>query len=884
MSYAPTLPPLPNDYPHQQHSHAHHQSRHSKPPVPPLPPNFRPEDDRALDLVAPMPERAMPSLGADMARTLDDSLAYAPAYPAPYAQAPPASSFPSRTSSLYPAPPAIDYRRPSPGPGGFAGAVAPGQYVNSAAPGYPGGFSRPPPRTGPSPAPPHSPYPHPHPQSLPAGFAPPAPYPEYNIAGAMGGMSLGRAQSPPRQPQLPPPQQPGPRPADGAPPALTAPLPTVETLQATLAALGGPGRASSAGPEALPFIRDVLWLVERTVSQQGPATPPAPPALPAPPVLPVPLAALAAAALPMLLAVLTADPASRPWADAVRTASPAGPPQAPAPPAGAVPAHTAEALFLLGTLYAAGHLAAPPAGDMRGPVVPASPRLAFRLFESAARAGSPSAWGGARAWFRVGRDYEAVGDVGRARDCFERGVRAQGAPGYGVGGAAAGGDGTEACLYRLAMANLLGQLGLPRSHENALPFLLRAARGASVEVPQPAYVLGLILLGEFDAARVDVPVLAAAGALGPGTSPPTAARPHIERAAYLGFAPAQYKLGHAYEYAVAPCVFACAYLFSLHSVRMAVLPDSTASARYVVVRGRPGDGLASQQGEPEADMALSKWFLCGAEGAFEKDEALAVVFAEKAARKGLGSAEFAMGYYKEVGVGGAKDIAAARKWYTKAVAHDNPDAPERLRALSQPAPQALSRSEHDAITDAKLVRTRTQARVNAQRAGRVATAPAGPGGEEVLERMRMQHRRESADALPPPHAYEQQPRPEQHQQYQQPPQQPAVSSAHTRYSLTDSPAPMGSGVPPSPAPSQGRAAGRPPGRRQQSNDDAAAWFPHAPNAAATNAPPAHPGSPALSLPPPSGTPPAARPVAAAATFEEMGFKTGKAEDKDCVIM
>jgi len=28
-------------------------------------------------------------------------------------------------------------------------------------------------------------------------------------------------------------------------------------------------------------------------------------------------------------------------------------------------------------------------------------------------------------------------------------------------------------------------------------------------------------------------------------------------------------------------------------------------------------------------MALSKWFLCGAEGAFEKDEALAVTFAEK---------------------------------------------------------------------------------------------------------------------------------------------------------------------------------------------------------------------------------------------------------------
>jgi hypothetical protein len=84
-------------------------------------------------------------------------------------------------------------------------------------------------------------------------------------------------------------------------------------------------------------------------------------------------------------------------------------------------------------------------------------------------------------------------------------------------------------------------------------------------------------------------------------------------------------------------------------------------------------------------MALSKWFLCGAEGAFEKDEVLAVTFADKvsfvfgarqtfkcrpctflqAARKGLGSAEFAMGYYAEVGIGGPRDVDAARRWYAK---------------------------------------------------------------------------------------------------------------------------------------------------------------------------------------------------------------------------
>ncbi|KAJ7803545.1 hypothetical protein B0H14DRAFT_3883937, partial [Mycena olivaceomarginata] len=57
--------------------------------------------------------------------------------------------------------------------------------------------------------------------------------------------------------------------------------------------------------------------------------------------------------------------------------------------------------------------------------------------------------------------------------------------------------------------------------------------------------------------------------------------------------------------------------------------------------------LASQAGEAEADMALSKRFLCDAEGAFDKDESFVRTFAAKAAAKGLPSGEFAMGYYNE---------------------------------------------------------------------------------------------------------------------------------------------------------------------------------------------------------------------------------------------
>lgn len=98
--------------------------------------------------------------------------------------------------------------------------------------------------------------------------------------------------------------------------------------------------------------------------------------------------------------------------------------------------------------------------------------------------------------------------------------------------------------------------------------------------------------------------------------------------------------GFSYEYATLGCLF-----------------DPLLSVQYYA--------LASQNGEVEADMALSKWYLCGSEGNFEKDEALAFTFAEKAASRQLPSAEFALGYYREVGINGLKDIEQAKRWYTR---------------------------------------------------------------------------------------------------------------------------------------------------------------------------------------------------------------------------
>lgn len=370
-------------------------------------------------------------------------------------------------------------------------------------------------------------------------------------------------------PRTPKPVSPGP---PGQPPQLALPRPTVQSLTDSVPA--DPVRK-------VAWARDVLALVDRTAAA-GAITDPA-------------LTRLVDAAIHAILA------AAAEYA-----------PAAPAPPP-----HVAEALYLRGTLASSGSFPT---------YVAPSPRNAFRDFEAAARAKHHAAW------FKIGRDYETVGDVARARECFERGVRLA----------------VPACCYRMGMAHLLGQLGLVPGPSAALPLLQRAAALATPDVPQPPYVLALILLGEFDA-RVPSSLL--------GPSPHADARRHLERAAYLGYAPAQFRLGHAHEFAEPPFAF-----------------DPLLSVQYY--------SLAAQQGEPEADMALSKWFLCGAEGAFDKDEALARTFADKAARAGLASGEFAMGYYAEVGIGAPKDLADARRWYERAAAQGNADAAKRLEALS----------------------------------------------------------------------------------------------------------------------------------------------------------------------------------------------------------
>ncbi|EGF98662.1 uncharacterized protein MELLADRAFT_73559 [Melampsora larici-populina 98AG31] len=138
---------------------------------------------------------------------------------------------------------------------------------------------------------------------------------------------------------------------------------------------------------------------------------------------------------------------------------------------------------------------------------------------------------------------------------------------------------------------------------------------------------------------------------------------------------------------------------------------------------------ASKQGEIEADMALSKWFLCGAEGYFSPNESLAVTFADKAARRNLPSAMFALGYYHEIGIGGRPDLDLAKKWYEKAYQDgNNLDAKNRLECLETGGAR-LSRNEHENNIDLKLVRKHTLA---AQRSG---FKPLPPSKNETMKQV-----------------------------------------------------------------------------------------------------------------------------------------------------
>lgn len=269
---------------------------------------------------------------------------------------------------------------------------------------------------------------------------------------------------------------------------------------------------------------------------------------------------------------------------------------------------------------------------------------AFRSYSRAAEKGY------ARAEYRMGMQFESSGEPEKAIRHYEKGVALA----------------DSASFYRLGMMILLGQHGQRQDYQTGLDYIQLAAQSCDENAPQGAYVYGMLLARELP--QVSVPENFLPLDL-------NAARVNIEKAAYHGFAKAQVKIGAAYELCQLGCDFNPA--LSLHY-----------------------NALAARQGEPEAEMAISKWFLCGHEGVFEKNDELAFTYAQRAAQSGFPTAEFALGYFYEVGIFVQVDIKEARSWYAKAAANGNKDATSRIDSISRS--KTLSRRDHEQVAIARI--------------------------------------------------------------------------------------------------------------------------------------------------------------------------------------
>lgn len=258
--------------------------------------------------------------------------------------------------------------------------------------------------------------------------------------------------------------------------------------------------------------------------------------------------------------------------------------------------------------------------------------------------------GYARAEYRIGMQYENSNDSAKAVEHYQKGVAM----------------GDSASNYRLGMMTLLGQHNMPQSYQRGVDMIRFAAETADENAPQGAYVYGM-LLGR-DLPNISIPEQYLPFDL-------NEAKLFIEKAAFLGFAKAQLKMAQAYELCQLGCEFEPA--LSLHY-----------------------NALASRQGEAEADMAISKWFLCGYEGIFEKNEELAFTYAKRAAATKMATAEFALGYFYEIGMYVPIDLAESESWYKKAADHGNKDALGRIDSIRKN--NTLSKKDHEQVAISRI--------------------------------------------------------------------------------------------------------------------------------------------------------------------------------------
>ncbi|THX17473.1 HCP-like protein [Aureobasidium pullulans] len=203
---------------------------------------------------------------------------------------------------------------------------------------------------------------------------------------------------------------------------------------------------------------------------------------------------------------------------------------------------------------------------------------------------------------------------------------------------AAASKGHPGAAIRLGKACLTGDMGLVNRYREGVKWLKRATDSADYQYNSGPYELGLLHITGFGEDIFKDEAYAAQ---------------LMTKSAELGHAEANYRMGQAYENGTFGCP-----------------KDAALSVHFY-------NGAASK-GLPEAMMALCAWYMVGAEPVLEKDEVEAYEWSKRAAELGLAKAEYAVGYFTEMGIGCRRDPLEANVWYVKAADKGNETAKQRL--------------------------------------------------------------------------------------------------------------------------------------------------------------------------------------------------------------
>lgn len=194
-------------------------------------------------------------------------------------------------------------------------------------------------------------------------------------------------------------------------------------------------------------------------------------------------------------------------------------------------------------------------------------------------------------------------------------------------------------MYKLGMILLKGLLGQQASVGEAMIWLQRAAQQADEENPHALHELAQLY------------EMAPPGGNGKVIRDEKYAFQLYDQAARLGYKVSQARLGKAFEYG-----------------QLGQAINNRSSIHWY--------SKAAAQGDVESELALSGWYLTGSDGILQQSDTEAYLWARKAAMREFPKAEFAMGYFSEVGIGCPRALEDAKRWYGRAAGkHRHPFTP-----------------------------------------------------------------------------------------------------------------------------------------------------------------------------------------------------------------